>query len=164
MFRYTKRVWPTVEKKKEEKEKNHFQNFQMDESPSVRGGWQPWDHQAAPTSNIQHPLPRLSSPTWLQLILPSTPHAKSAFPNKTIQKYKEKDPPTVGAPAKLPRTLNLQTSKPKTFQPKTFLSKYKRKKTNKKKTLGPLQPITRRPLKHFLIHLRGGWGGGRGGT
>lgn len=159
MFRYTKRVWPTVEKKKGRK-KITFKISKWTRVPQ----WGAATRRPPGCSNIQHPhpLPRLSSPTWLQLVLLSTPHAKSAFPNKTIQKYKEKDPPTVGAPAKLPRTLNLQTSKPKTFKPKTFLSKYKRKKNKQKKDSRAAPANHKTPLKHFLIHLRGEWGGGGG--
>lgn len=149
MFRYTKRVWPTVEKKKGRKKKS-LSKFPNGEESLSEGRLAAVGPPGC--SNIQHPhwLPRLFFPTWLELILPSTPHAKSAFPNKTYKNTKKKT---------LQRSERQRNFlEPSTFKPKTCLSKYKCKKTNKKR-LGLLQPITRRPLKHFLIHLREGMGG-----
>lgn len=141
MFRYTKRVWPTVEKKKEEKEKNHFQNFQMDESPSVRGGWQPWDHHAAPTSTSTSTPPS---------VLPYLTPARSTFnTSRKIcisqqKQYKNTKKKTLQRSERRPNFLEPSTSKPPNLRTKNLPVKVQTQKNKQKKTLGPLQPITRR--------------------
>lgn len=130
MFRYTKRVWPTVEKKKEEKEKNHFQNFQMDESPSV------WASGSRGTTRLlQHPTSTSTPPSVLPYLTP----ARSTFNtsrkicisqqnNTNIQSKRPSNGRSAGETSSNPQPPNLQT---KNLPVKVQTQKNKQKKDSR---------------------------------
>lgn len=149
-------------REKERKKKNHFQNFQMDESPSVRGG-----HQAA-TRLLQHPTSTSTPPSVLPYLTP----ARSPFNtsrkicisqqnNTKIQRKRPSNGRSAGETSSNPQPPNLQT---KNLQTKNLPIKVQMQKKQTKKKDSRAAPANHKtPLKHFLIHLRGEWGG-RGGS
>lgn len=132
MFRYTKRVWPTVEKKKEEKEKKSLSKFPNGRESLSEGGRQPWDHQAAPTSNIHihSPVcpPLLDSSSFYLQHLTQNLH----FPTKQYKNTKKK---TLQRSERRPNFLEPSTSKPPNLRTKNLPVKVQTQKNKQKKRL-----------------------------
>lgn len=128
--------------KEEKKKKITFKISKWTKSPSVRGGWQPWDHQAAPTSNVHIDSP--GRPSLLDSSSFYLQHLTQNLQFPTKHRKTQRKRPSNG------RRAGETSSNPQPSNQKPSWQSTNPKKQNNKKTLGPLQPITRRPLKHFL--------------